>query len=305
MEAEIQIFPLQPPESIQELLNSIRLNPATEEMDPHKQEAAAYIKENRDSIVTLIKNQTDYWTRILESLKASVNDKKPKPLDAVIEHGNFLIICKTIICNGTVRACLITVVNKQWGKERLRYIQEIFNSDDLSEKDKAQDVFPVELLAKRLGIQEKRSFQITQTFNPKPEEKYYGVKIDGRIKELVRLLNEIGIKTVEACLGHRLGMYNRPYIMFEENHLTHLTALLLALENAGGAKWRIKPHKDEFVKYISLVPAPNISLAKAHTDIDTLTNFLIEKTSQHATERLTPIEIAHRIRRAIFDALDL
>lgn len=280
-------------------------------MDPHEKEASEHIYNSKQEIIERVKAQTEYWTRVLDALNVytAKQNGNIESMDAEIEHGDFLVICRTYIGG---QRCLfdtdilrtdIFVVGKDWGRQRRRYIQDVFDTTGIPENGVENDFYSVQDLANKLDVKPRNDFNAVLAFDTEADSIKRSGGIDGGIKELIRLLNEIGIKTKESCSGHRMRWWKKPYMFFSEEKLRDVLALMLAWENVGGAKWLIRPYRDLFLSYVQLLPDRKNSLGETHKDMDGLTDFLIGKTGQVALDRLTPVEIAHRVRRKISRAV--
>jgi len=285
----------QSPEEMRDAAELFRIG--LSEIDPEAGKIDEYITENVDQIWLKIKNDTDFWNWVFEKWQ---KENIPRArLTIIMEDENFVYDYGCTILNRCVLVA-VNIYSKQWAEERTEFLDKAFNTEGL---DKKEEGCPVGLLAKRLGVGPMSDSRIKNDFNPSGIVDGLGKKIDFRIRELVRLLNLMGLETTGSCGGHRIRRLN-PYLHFKGNHLHEVVSLLQEWGENGGIEYNIFPLG--FCGEDICVNAPdNCPLESAQKDIDDLTDWLESKIPDFEKIKLSLPEKIMQVRRRVKKRLRL
>jgi hypothetical protein len=258
----------------------------TSDIDPHADIAKEHMKNNQESILALIKNHHDFWKYFFEKWR----DENMSHLGITMHDEDFVYDYSCEIMGDNFFVTVHTY-NKQWFDERLDFLKKVFAKECLHKK-----AYPIDLLAKKLNIQPTFDFKLKNNdFSTSEIKDALGTKIDFRIKELVLLLNMIGIETDGSCGGHTLDN-RKPYLHIRGDKLEQILSIMTDWKQSGGLNYNISPLNID-AESIRLEAPDDVDVKTAQEDIDNLTDWLETKIPDFEQIKLSFLEKIMKLRR--------
>jgi hypothetical protein len=264
-------YHMTPEESYEALENlDCEINIFPSEYDTELKLAEEHIEKNKEEILKQISKQLTQNSKLRAHCLEKWKENENMIIGFIIENGQFKYDCYIGIgCSDSIKGpnIIVDVYSKKYLDNRPEYLKSIF-----PKKCKIGDI------SKNIPNLPVLDFGMKKNgFNVQNVSDLRGVKVDINIKELIQLLNDIGLRTTKSCGGH-IDQRFKPYIHFAGDHgqLEKVVSLFLEWKKTGGVDYLINS-LDLNGSVLTIESPEDVSIEESIEDIRHLTDWLKDK----------------------------